>query len=280
MRKIRLAFWLLLLGTGGAMGQTWTADNGNGMEDGKEAYGYSLRFYDQYRHKTVMQKLLSPKVRLRVSCDLDKEVAWFSYSADGIEFASVGDTVGLPYQLKTFQGGRFALFAYNTQGKEGGSMDFNSFSLVEPMADRSKNIPAGKVITLTNLATGNPVWANPHGMMHSAWVGSKERNGVGCQFRVYDRGKGRVALEAMNGTGFLTVVGKGLTSDVRLKKEESEGSLFQWQDMMRGECMLLSLRTNRFVGLRPDTGGPYGSDFPGTRPDRKDGTVFGWRVVE
>lgn len=35
-------------------------------------------------------------------------------------------------------------------------------------------------------------------------------------FKVHDRGKGRIALEAMNGTGFLTVVGAGLSADVRM----------------------------------------------------------------
>jgi hypothetical protein len=37
--------------------------------------------------------------------------------------------------------------------------------------------------------------------------------------------------EALNGTGFLTVVGAGLSGDVRLMKEETEACLFQWQDM-------------------------------------------------
>lgn len=29
-----------------------------------------------------------------------------------------------------------------------------------------------------------------------------------------------------------------------------------------------------------DTYEPYGADWPGTLPDRKDGTVFSWKVVE
>jgi len=96
---------------------------------------------------------------------------------------------------------------------------------------------------------------------------------------VHDRGKGRVALEALNGSGFLTVVGIGLAGDVRLKKEESKGSLFQWQDMLHNQCMLLSLKTNRYLGLIPGTGGPYSAVHPGTLPGRRDGTVMVWRVV-
>ena len=48
--------------------------------------------------------------------------------------------------------------------------------------------------------------------------------------------------------------------------------------MLWGNCMLLSLHTNRFVGLNPLTGEPYAADWEGTRPDRKDGTVFAWEI--
>jgi len=242
--------------------------------------GFVLRFYDQYRNRTMEEKLAAGRVILRATGNYEQDIAQFSYSTDGNSFINIGDSIRLPYQLKTFQGSRYALFAYNTAGKSGGYADFEDFRLVEPLADRSDNIPLGKVITLTNMATNLPVWANPHGMMHSASPGSGEFNGTGCQFRVYDRGKGRVVLEALNGTGFLTVVGIGISGDVRLMKEESEGSLFQWQDMLHNQCMLLSLKTNRYLGLIPNTGGPYSASSPGTLPNRKDGTVMIWRVVE
>jgi len=85
-----------------------------------------------------------------------------------------------------------------------------------------------------------------------------------------------VALEATDGSGFVTVVGLGLSGDVRLAKKETADSLFQWQDMLRGQCMLLSLKTHRYIGLDPLTGEPYSAESPGARPDRKDGTVFVW----
>lgn len=242
--------------------------------------GFILRFYDQYQNKTIDKLLPSGKIYLRITGNYDEDIVQFSYSTDGITYSNVGDSIRLPYQLKTFQGSRYALFAYNTDGKEGGYADFEEFKVNEPLADRSKNIPVGKTITLTNLGTNLLVWANPHGMMHSQGKGSREANGKGVQFKVHDRGKGRVALEALNGTGFLTVVGIGISGDVRMLKEESEASLFQWQDMLRGQCMLLSLKTNRFVGLSPGTSEPYGADFTGTLPNRKDGTVFEWKLVE
>ena len=130
---------------------------------------------------------------------------------------------------------------------------------------------------LTNFSNNRPVWANPKGLLHWTWPDSKESKTQECQFKVHDRGNGRVVLEALSGTGFLTVVGAGLSGDVRLMKEETEASLFQWQDMLNNQCMLLSMKTNRYVGLMPDTREPYSANSPGTRPDRKDGSVFLWK---
>ena len=59
----------------------------------------------------------------------------------------------------------------------------------------------------------------------------RKQRGKACLFKVHDRGQGRVALEALDGSGFVTVVGAGLAADVRTLKQESEGSLFQWQDI-------------------------------------------------
>ena len=245
----------------------------------KEGKSYVLRWKDQASNQQI-DTLAMAKLFLRINGDFHRAVAQFSYSTDGNIYRSVGESVKMPYQLKTFQGSRYALFAFNTQGKKGGEARFDNFILKEPLADRSGNLPLGKVITLLNIGSGNLAWANPHGMLHSAWKGSKDYMGDGCRFRVHDRGQGRVVLEALNGAGFVTVVGQGLSSDVRLIKEESAGSLFLWQDMLQGECMLLSLKTNRYVGLHPETGEPYSADWPGTLPDRKDGTVFRWDVVE
>lgn len=246
----------------------------------RNADGFVLRFYDQYKNKSTDVKLTSGKIHLRATGNYEKDIAQFSFSVDGNEFTNIGDSIRLPYQLKTFQGSRYALFAYNASGKVGGYADFEDFKLVEPLADRSKNVPVGKIITLTNLGTNELVWANPHGMMHSVSVGSGEYNGPGCKFRVHDRGKGRVVLEALNGTGFITVVGIGISGDVRLMKEESEGSLIQWQDMLHNQCMLLSLKTNRYIGLTPGTGEPYAADRPGTLPTRKDGNALTWSVID
>ncbi len=241
--------------------------------------GFVLSWYDQLTNQTIDRPVSSARVWLRATGDFDNDIAHLSYSADGRDFMAVGDEIRLPYQLKTFQGVRYALFAFNTAGREGGYADFGHFRVDEPLADRSKSLPAGRVITLMNLANGSVVWGHPLGMLHSAAPGTKEAAGPGARFRVLDRGRGRVVLEAMDGRGFVTVVGAGLSADVRLLKQESDASLFQWQDMLRGQCMLLSPKTNRYVGLDPATGEPYSADWPGTHPDRKDGTCFRWEVV-
>ena len=239
--------------------------------------GYVLRYYDQLNNETLEQPLAAPRVWLRATGDYDHDVARLAFSVDGETFTEVGGEIRLPYQLKTFQGTRLGLFAFNTAGREGGHADFASFRVDEPLADRSKNIPLGQVVTFTNLANGSVVWANPHGMLHSTSPDSTEAKGGGVRFRVHDRGEGRVALEAMDGRGFLTVVGAGLSADVRPLKVESAASLFLWQDMLRDrQCMLLSLKTHRYVGLDPTTGEPYGADWPGTTPDRRNGTVLVW----
>lgn len=243
--------------------------------------GFVLRYYDQFKNETLEQPLGSARVWLRATGDYDQDFARFGFSTDGRTFADLGSEIRLPYQLKTFQGTRLGLFAFNTAGQQGGHADFADFRVEEPLADRSRNIPLGQVVTLTNLANGSVVWANPHGMLHSAPPGSKQATGPQARFRVHDRGQGRVALEVMDGSGFLTVVGAGLSADVRPMKQESAASLFVWQDMLRDrQCMLLSLQTNRFVGLAPDTGEPYGADWPGTTPNRQDGTVLTWQPAE
>lgn len=241
--------------------------------------GLVLRCYNQITNETIDQPLTSTRVSLRADGDYDNDLAQLSYSVDGKTFTQLGGEVRLPYQLKTFQGVRYALFAFNTAGRDGGYAEFDSIRVDEPFADRSQNLPVGKVITLTNLANDSAVWANRNGMLHWARPDASEAKGTSARFRVHDRGQGRVALEAMDGSGFVTVVGLGLSGDVRLTKNETDGSLFQWQDMLRHQCMLLSLKTHRHVGLDPLTGEPYSAESPGARPDRKDGAVFRWQEV-
>jgi len=40
------------------------------------------------------------------------------------------------------------------------------------------------------------------------------------------------------------------------------------------------MKTQRYVGIAPDTGEPYGADWAGPKPNRKDGTVFHWSIAD
>ena len=238
-----------------------------------------LRWYGQAEDRRIEVPLPQARVHLRVRGDHDGDLAWFSYSADGREFHGIGAPVRLPYQLKTFQGSRYALFAYNSAGGEGGHADFDRFDLAEPLADRSRNIPLGQVVTLENLGDGSVAAVHALGVVQPLAADAEAAKSPAARFRVHDRGAGQVALEAMDGSGFLTVVGIGLSADVRLLPEHPLDSRFMWQDLLRGEFMLLSMKTHRYLGILPGSGEPYGADRPGPRPDRKDGTVMRWRTA-
>lgn len=241
-----------------------------------EGNAKTLRFYNQNGNIAQELPVGGKQISLRITANLDDEMAQFSYSSDGKEFQNIGDSVLLPYQLKTFQGSRYALFAYNTKGRNGGKARFCSFRVDEPMADRSQNIPFGQIITLRNMGNDEIIWANPHGVVHGVNTKNADFIDSQCSFRVLDRGNGKVALQTADGKGYLTVVGLGLCGDVRITKEETAGSIFIWQDMLRRQCMLISPVTNRYVGVDPTTGESYSATWEGTTPNRLNGTVFSY----
>lgn len=242
--------------------------------------GFVIRSYDLVKNITLEEPLNQTKVFLRAFGDFDKDKATLSYSTDGKNFKELGMDLQLAYQMKTFQGVRFSLFAFNTEGKQGGYADFDNFKIDEPLSDRSKNLPVGKIIILTNLANNQLFWNSPRNIIRNTNSGNKDLDSKTYQFKVLDRGNGKIALQAVDGSGFLTVSGIGLSGDLRTQKTEDEGSLFLWQDMLKNQCMLLSLKTNRYVGVNVLTGEPYSADWAGTQPDRKDGTVFEWKLVD
>lgn len=239
-----------------------------------------LSYYDLGKDKTIESPLMKSEIYLRITGDFEHEWAQFSFSMDGVNFQNIGDKLVVPYQTKTFQGARYALFAFNQKERMGGYAEFDDFRVEEPLADRSRNIPLGKVGSFLNLSNHQRMQAHPRKMVYSVWKGGKEYNTTDCQFRVLDRGNGKVVLEAMNGTGYVTVTGLGLSGDLRLSPKETEDCLFMWQDMLHGQCMLMSLKTNRYVGLDPASGELYAADWAGTSASRLSGTVFQWEEAE
>jgi hypothetical protein len=235
--------------------------------------GFALAYFDQTAGDSRSEKLVKPRLKLRVHCNFDLDTARFSYSVDGHEFKLIGGELKLPFQLKTFQGVRYALFHYNENAAPGGQADFDDFVVDEPRPrGLTKPIPYNHAITLADLANGN-VLAVVDGEVRS--VAEKER---ATAFRIVDRGLGRVALLTESGT-YLSVAGIGGAGDVKaVKAKAGDAETFQWVDLQRGDTMLLSLVTYRYI-VAPPGSGPVAADHAGPAPDRKDGSCFEWRIV-
>src|SRR5574344_185364 len=246
------------------------------VKEGKNMY---VRWYDQSHHHELRENLQKNKIWLRLWGDYDKCKTLYSYSYDGMTWTNIGDTIIQSYQMRTFQGVRTALYAYNMKKTNGGYADFDDFVVDEPLADRSANIPLGKTIRLFNLADGAPLYAMPHGMLHSTWKGPDFANNAQTQFEVVDKGNGKVNLRCKDGR-YLFIAGRGLSGDVRLTADASMAENFVWQDMLEGQCMLLSLKTQRYITKNPIDGSPYAADGQGADANRKNGCVFRWEVVK
>jgi beta-xylosidase len=234
--------------------------------------GYALAQFDHITGKTVREPVTSQHLWLRVHSDFDTEISQFSYSIDGKQFQPLGPDFVTVFQLRTFQGVRFALFHYNTGGAPGGQADFNFFTVDEPRSrGLTKTIPVSQSITLTDLANGNAL-AVVDGKLQSVSGAEKA-----TAFRVVDQRRGRIALRTAGGQ-FVSVGGAGKTGDVTLKAgKPGDAETFQWVDLQRGETLLLSLMTHRYL-VAPKTPGAVAADHPGPAPDRRDGSCFNWKA--
>ncbi|MCL6544954.1 MAG: glycoside hydrolase 43 family protein [Bryobacteraceae bacterium] len=239
----------------------------------REAGGYRLAQYDHITGQTVRETAPSPRLWLRVHCNFDTEIARFSYSSNGKDFKPLGPEFIMVFQLRTFQGVRYSLFNYNTSGVPGGAADFNFFTVDEPRPrGLTRPIPLSQFITLADLGTGNAL-AVVNGGLHSVASAAEA-----TPFRVVDRGRGRISLQTGDGR-FVSVGGEGKPGEVTLKSvKPGDAETFQWVDLHRGDTLLLSLATHRYI-VAPKSPGPVGANHPGPSPDRKDGSCFSWKIV-
>ena len=252
------------------------------VKDGKTL---TLRCFEQATNDTIEVKsgeMKSEKLWLRMVGDYDKDCAHYEYSFDGLQYQQLGRKMPLSYQLISFQGSRHALFAFNFKGKNGGYAEFDNFTVEEPQADRSGNIPYGKTLAsplaadrsfrIINLATEKPMIALSHGLIYDT---DASDHSVQTRFRLIDKGQGQVLLQCEDGR-YVFCSGYGIAGDVRLTTEESKAEVFLWQDYLNHEFMLMSMRTHRYIGKSPTTGSPYSMDFLGADPARRNGAVFRW----
>ncbi len=237
--------------------------------------GAELVWFDQTAGATKSLPLTATRLWLRARCVFDVDEGTFAYSLDGATFQPFGETLFMPYQLKTFQGVRFALFNFNAAGTDGGYADFDNFVVDEPRANgRGRPIPLGKTVTFSSLTTGQTlhVW---NGLLRSARA---PMHALGTdRFRILDRGRGRVALQAEDGSGFVTVTGQGEAGDVRLLKTDAgAAATFQWTQTETGDVLLLSLLTHRYVTVETWANGLMSTSARGIATDRKNGASFSW----
>jgi beta-xylosidase len=239
-----------------------------------------LRQFDQRTNELRRKKIDATRIWLRVHCNFDTELAEFSYSTDGKNFTPLGAEFIMAYQLKTFQGVRFALFNYNVKGAEGGTAAFDRFDVDEPRpCGLTKPIPYGEMVTFMNLADST-VLVNWNNFLRPVPMSHQLARSAASRFTVIDKSTGRIALQSELGGGFVTVTGNGKMSEVRIQGDDAgNASAFQWQDMMRGDLMLMSLRTHRYLSVDPYAGSLCSADSPGCRPDRRDGSCFVWEKI-
>lgn len=234
-----------------------------------------LRCFEQLTNDTTDTPLVLPadgRIWLRFEGDFDNDQGQYAYSLDGQHFYALGRMMPLSYQLISFQGSRLSLFAFNHKGREGGRAEFDNFTVIEPKADRSGNIPYGKTFRIINLATGLPMYAQAHGLMYDTRASDHSPQ---TRFRLIDRGAGKVSLQCEDGR-YVFVSGLGMPGDVRLTMDAAMAEEFMWQDYLNKEFMLMSTRTHTYIGKSPTTGSPYSMDYKGADPARRNGAVFRW----
>jgi xylan 1,4-beta-xylosidase len=221
--------------------------------------GLALQQYDQTVDSTAEVPLRGSRVWLRVDCDFLTEEAHFAFSIDGARWTPVGRQFTMAFQLKTFQGVRYALFHYNTSGAPGGVADFDLMRVDEPSPrGLTQPIPVGRSIALHAAARDTP------------FVVDGER-----RFTVVDRGLGRVGLRA--GNRYLSVTPQSDSTSILALRAgpPGDGETFQWMETLYADVMLMSLATHRY--LRVELDGRASSDSRGAEPDPSDGTALRWR---
>jgi len=214
---------------------------------------------------------------LRVNCNFDSDQAGFSWSADGKEFTTLGDSFTMRFQLITFQGVRPSLFNFNTTGKPGGYADFDNYTANEPRARGiERTIPLGKTIMLTSGADGSFLAADTQS---NSLINVTDDDGKNTRFQIIDLGKGRVALKAINGR-FVSAAEDRVTLKVLTEKGPGDAETFQWINLMRGDTMLMSLVNHRYLETKPNAPGPVTAAATGPTPARKSGECFKWKTVD
>jgi hypothetical protein len=220
-----------------------------------------VMFHQESGTETIIP-LPKPVIQLRAECDFLTEMATLSWSLNGETWQVLGSPFRMVFQLRTFQGVRYALFAYNTFGNSGGRADFANFTVHEPAPRGLMNaIPTKQIITIENVTSGHVLSVS--GKRISAIPASTD---PATRFRILEVKNGRVALQHVDTGGFLTVSGLGNASKISLQKSRAgERQAFQWTETIHGDIMLLSVSGHRNLQVFPV--GQVGAAAEGTTFD-------------
>ena len=235
----------------------------------RTAEGLLLEEYDQRSKKSVKTAFASGRVWLRADCDFNTQKTRFSYRTQEDRFQTLGDEFKMVYQLRTFQGVRFALFNYNTGGKPGGHVDFAHFSVHEPHPrGLTRPIPEGRVIKIQNLVGGTVLAVKGDTLV--GVPGTDPLAGTAAaRFKVLARPLGQVALQSAADNRVVGVTGVGADSHVVMETPRPDDSqLFQWMEMPRGDLLLLSLGSHRYLQINQD--GTVAAKAPGAQSQRQN----------
>ena len=230
----------------------------------RDGAGLKIVRFDQQTGKTSVVRTKATRIWLRDDSDFLKEKSHFSYSTNGKKFVRLGSVFTSIFQLTTFQGVRYTLFAYNKYGAPGGTADFDSMTVHEPKPHGLwRPIPYERTIRLVSFGAKQGL----------ALSGGAVKAGKPSLFKVIDMGLGRVAFRS--GRAYLTVGPDGAVSAAGGKPSQAES--FQWMETPTGELILMSLQTNRYLRI-DKSNGSVRADSPGPQSDGADGVRFKWRT--
>lgn len=219
---------------------------------------YQLQMYDQSKPEKIhIVNLDSPIVKFSVNTNFETEKAQFYYSvADDSAINKLGEPFTMVFQLKTFQGVRYALFHYNEKGTKGGYADFDNYIVKEKFAQCS--IPFNKKINLIIQSNKNTF----------------EIQGI-KGFKVIDLKLGRIALKTKD--KYISVDEKG-SVNLRCCNKPGNAESFQWIQLENGDLVLLSLTTHRYLQVTTEGKIDANRDVPSPNPH--DGSRFHWKVLD
>lgn len=209
-----------------------------GVEKQKDGLWLKMRNQMNYPSAAAIDsmKITAKTIWLKVHTDVDNGKSNFAYSKDGKSYKDYGTELPLHFQLHTFQGPRYALFAYNNAGANGGYAEFDNFETYEKYpAGRSMAIPYGKTIQLMSKKLNQPLTIGGN----SKWT-------------VMRLPLGRIALQSADGKLLSTSKTDNYNAMLLKADKPTDSEIFQWMELEGGDIVLMNLSSNCLLSYHGD----------------------------